>query len=116
MIATIVSLYSISFLVYGNSATLRTFAQSDLQTIKSRNIVMDLGNGVKTNAQLTYPAIVGNGKYPGVLLITGSGAEDMNETGGFIRIDKNRRKDISANTIFPNSQISIGERICSTSI
>jgi uncharacterized protein len=36
---------------------------------------MDLGNGVKTNAQLTYPA-VGNGLFPGVLLITGSGAED----------------------------------------
>lgn len=49
---------------------------------------MDLGNGVKTNAQLTYPA-VGKGSFPSVLLITGSGAEDMNETGGFIRIDKN---------------------------
>jgi uncharacterized protein len=117
IISTILSLYSLSFLVYGSSAANFTvYAQSYLQTIKQRNLVMDLGNGVKTNAQLTYPAIVGNGKYPGVLLITGSGAEDMNETGGFIRIDKNRRKDISANTIFPNSQISIGERICSTSI
>ena len=28
-------------------------AQSDLQTIKYRNLVIDLGNGVKTNAQLT---------------------------------------------------------------
>ena len=89
IIATILSLYSVSFLVYGNSTTtgLAVYAQSDVQTIKSRNLVIDLGNGVKTNAQLTYPALVGNGKYPGVLLITGSGAEDMNETAGFIRID-----------------------------
>ncbi len=41
--------------------------------------MIDLGNGVKTNAQLTIPA-VGNGPFPGVLLIAGSGAEDMNET------------------------------------
>ena len=40
---------------------------------------MDFGEGVKTDAQLTYPAI-GNGSFPGILLITGSGAEDMNET------------------------------------
>ena len=73
-------------MVYGN-ATLTVYAQSDLQTIKSRNLVIDLGNGLKTNAQLTYPAVAGSGKYPGVLLITGSGAEDMNSTGGYIRID-----------------------------
>ncbi|HZI72338.1 MAG TPA: hypothetical protein VFD60_14380, partial [Nitrososphaeraceae archaeon] len=74
IIAAILSLYSISFLVYGN-ASLTAYAQSDLQTIKSRNLVINLGNGIKTNAQLTYPAIAGSGKYPGVLLITGSGAE-----------------------------------------
>ena len=49
-------------------------------------MVIDLGNGVKTNAQLTIPA-VGNGPFPGVLLITGSGAEDMNSSAIFIRID-----------------------------
>jgi uncharacterized protein len=65
----------------------QALAQQYIQTIKQRNLVIDLGNGVKTNAQLTYPNVVGNGKYPAVLLITGSGAEDMNETGGFIRID-----------------------------
>ena len=54
-------------------------AQPDLQTIKHRNLVMDLGHGVKTNAQLTLP-VVGKGPYPGVLLIQGSGALDMNET------------------------------------
>jgi len=49
-------------------------------------MVIDLGNGVKTNAQLTIPA-VGNGPYPGVLLVHGSGTGDINETVGFIRID-----------------------------
>ncbi len=49
-------------------------------------MVIDLGNGVKTNAQLTIPA-VGNGPFPGVLLVHGSGAMDMNATLGIVRID-----------------------------
>src|SRR5437762_3883557 len=61
-------------------------AQSYLQTIKHRNLVIDLGNGVKTNAQLTLPA-VGKGPFPGVLLIHGTGQVGMNETLGAIRID-----------------------------
>ena len=39
-------------------------AQPSIQTIKFRNLVIDLGNGVKTSAQLTYPA-VGKGPFPG---------------------------------------------------
>ena len=62
-------------------------AQSDIQTVKYRNLTLDLGNGVTTNAQLSYPAI-GKGPFPGVLLIHGSGANDMNETGGLILFDK----------------------------
>ena len=58
-------------------------AQQYIQTIKYRNLVIDLGNGVKTNAQLTYPAF-GKGPFPGVLLIQGSGANDKNETTGFV--------------------------------
>lgn len=66
---------------------LNVIAQPSLETIKQRNLVLDLGNGLKTNAQLTYPS-VGKGPYPGVLLIHGSGANDMNETnGGYIRVD-----------------------------
>src|SRR2546428_3062803 len=57
----------------------QALAQQYIQTIKYRNLVIDLGNGVKTYAQLTLPA-VGNGPHPGVLLIPGSGAVDMNET------------------------------------
>jgi pimeloyl-ACP methyl ester carboxylesterase len=89
IIATILSLYSISFLVYGGSsgaANFTAYAQLDLQTIKYRDMVIDLGNGLKTNAQLTYPA-VGNGPFPGVLLIHGSGAHDKNQTMGFVHND-----------------------------
>jgi predicted esterase len=84
IIAIILSLYSLSFLVYGSSAANFTvYAQSYLQTIKYRNIVIDLGTGLKTNAQLTYPA-VGKGPFPGVLLISGSGAQDKNGTIGYV--------------------------------
>ena len=41
--------------------------------VKNRNLAIDLGNGLKTNATLTYPA-VGKGPFPGVLLIQGAGA------------------------------------------
>ncbi|MFY9967593.1 MAG: alpha/beta fold hydrolase [Nitrososphaeraceae archaeon] len=56
-----------------------TFAQSDHNVTKHRNLIIDLGNGVSTNAQLSYPAI-GKGPYPAVLLIHGSGTTDMDET------------------------------------
>jgi uncharacterized protein len=61
----------------------QALAQQYIQTIKYRNLVIELGNGVKTNAQLTYPAI-GKGPFPGVLLIHGSGANDKNGTLGFV--------------------------------
>jgi alpha-beta hydrolase superfamily lysophospholipase len=61
----------------------QALAQSYVQTIKQRNLVIDLGNGLKTNAQLTIPAI-GKGPFPAVLLVQGSGAHDKNETLGFI--------------------------------
>jgi uncharacterized protein len=64
----------------------QALAQQYIQTIKYRNLVIDLGNGLKTNAQLTLPAL-GNGPFPGVLLIPGTGKVDKNETLGFIRID-----------------------------
>src|SRR5215217_5566681 len=55
-------------------------AQPFIETVKYRDLVIDLGNGgLKTNAQLTLPA-VGNGPFPGVLLVHGSGPVDMNET------------------------------------
>jgi alpha/beta superfamily hydrolase len=100
IIAIVISVYSISsFLFCVDGSIFTVHAQSDLQTIKYRDIVIDLGNGLKTNAQLTIPAI-GNGPFPGVLLITGSGAEDMNETGGYIRIDNKTGEKIYPSTPF----------------
>jgi uncharacterized protein len=78
------SFYSISFIFSGNNFTI--LAQSALETIKYRNMIIDLGDGVKTNAQLTIPA-VGNGPFPGVLLVHGSGPVNMNETIGSVHID-----------------------------
>src|SRR5215213_9078426 len=54
-------------------------AQRFIETVKHRDLVIDLGNGIQTNVQLTFPAI-GNGPFPGVLLVHGSGPTDMNET------------------------------------
>ena len=68
-------------------------AQSDLQTTKHRDIVIDLGNGLKTNARLNLPA-TGSGPFPGILLIHGSGADDMNETIGYVRIDNETSSNI----------------------
>jgi uncharacterized protein len=97
-------LVAISFLVCSSicPVNLTVYAQSFLQTIKYRNLVLDLGNDLKTSAQLTMPSVDGkaNGKYPAVLLITGSGAEDMNETEGFIRIDNNTGQKIYPPTPF----------------
>jgi len=61
-------------------------ADSELQTTKYRNFVLDLGNGLETNARLNLPS-VGIGPFPGVLLVPGSGTTDMNETAGYIRLD-----------------------------
>jgi uncharacterized protein len=75
---------AISFLFC--SVVLTVQAQSDLQTTKYRNMVIDLGNGLKTNARLNLPAN-GDGPFPSVLLVPGSGPVDMNETIGHVRID-----------------------------
>src|SRR5215467_9974624 len=61
----------------------QALAQQYIQTIKYRNLVIDLGNGLKTNAQLTYPAI-GKGPFPGILLFQGSGAFDKNGTASMV--------------------------------
>jgi pimeloyl-ACP methyl ester carboxylesterase len=85
IVAIVISLlYSVSSLFYATTPTVN--AQSDLQTIKYRNLVIDLGNEVKTNARLNLPSI-GDGPFPAVLLVPGSGPVDMNETGGYVRID-----------------------------
>ena len=64
VLATVLSIYSISFLFCGVALTVH--AQSDLQTTKYRNMVIDLGNGLKTNASLNLPA---NGDGPMIMCI-----------------------------------------------
>ena len=80
MAAVVLSVYSISFLFCGVALTVH--AQSDLPTTKYRNMVIDLSNGLKIDARLNLPAN-GNGPFPGVLLVPGSGTTDMNETAGY---------------------------------
>ncbi|HKR73710.1 MAG TPA: alpha/beta hydrolase, partial [Candidatus Nitrosocosmicus sp.] len=58
-------------------------AQQYIETVKYRDLAIDLNDGVKTSAQLTLPGI-GKGPFPGVLLIPGSGVTDKNGTVGFI--------------------------------
>jgi pimeloyl-ACP methyl ester carboxylesterase len=65
----------------------QALAQQYIQTIEYRNLVIDLGNGVKTNAQLTLPAS-GKWPFPGVLLIQGTGPADKNETLGLVLKNK----------------------------
>src|SRR5215212_358553 len=68
------SLYSISSVLSGNNLT--ALAQQDLETVKYRDLIIDLGNGLKTNAQLTIPA-VGEGPFPGVVIFPGSGGSSV---------------------------------------
>ena len=48
------------------------------ETVRRRDLVIDLGDGLMTDAQLTLP-VMGDGPFPGVLLIHGSGNMDMDE-------------------------------------
>ena len=66
------------FLVVIILSSLRSASALETETITRRDLVIDLGEGLTTDAQLTYPA-VGDGPFPGVLLIPGGGAPDMDE-------------------------------------
>jgi len=64
---------------------IEALAQQYIQTIRYRNLVIDLGNGVKTNAQLSFP-VIGKGPLPGILLVPGAGPADMTYGGMFLQI------------------------------
>jgi uncharacterized protein len=72
LIAMSVSILSESTL-HHNTTIAEAYAQPYVETVKNRNLTIDLGNGLKTNAQLTFPAI-GKGPYPGVIIFPGAGA------------------------------------------
>jgi hypothetical protein len=56
-----------------NIAVTDVYAQPYVETVKYRNLTIDLGNRLKTDAQLTIPA-VGEGPFPGVIIFPGAGA------------------------------------------
>jgi pimeloyl-ACP methyl ester carboxylesterase len=66
------------FLVVLMLSSFTSASALETETISRRDLVIDLGEGLTTDAQLTFPA-VGDGPFPGVLLIAGSGSVDMNE-------------------------------------
>lgn len=74
------------------------YAQSDIQTVNHRDLVIDLGYGIKTNAEFTFPA-VGEGPFPGAIIIPGSGVIDRNGTEGYILVDNK-----TGSKIYPSSQ------------
>jgi hypothetical protein len=59
-------------------SSMASASASKLETISRKDLVIDLGDGLTTDAQLTYPS-VGEGPFPGVLLIPGGGTPDMDE-------------------------------------
>ena len=59
MLFIIIAIFFVSVVFCGVAFTVH--AQSDLQTTKYRNMVIDLGNGLKTNARLNLPS---NGDGP----------------------------------------------------
>ena len=98
LFATSVSILSESTLDHHTAPVTSVYAQPYVETVKHRDLTLDLVNGTKTNAQLTIPA-VGEGPFPGVLLLPGSGAVDLNETEGHIRIDNK-----TGSKIYPDGQ------------
>ena len=72
LIAMLVSILSESPL-HQNTIIVEAYAQPYVETVKNRNLTIDLDNGLKTNAQLIFPAI-GKGPYPGVIIFPGAGA------------------------------------------
>jgi uncharacterized protein len=71
LFAMLVSSLSESTLDHHTTVT-EAYAQPYVETVKYRNLTIDLGNGLKTNAQLTIPA-VGEGPFPGVIIFPGAG-------------------------------------------
>jgi alpha-beta hydrolase superfamily lysophospholipase len=72
LFAMSVSILSESTLDHHTAAVTDVYAQPYVETVKHRNLTIDLGNGLETNAQLTVPA-VGEGPFPGVIIFPGAG-------------------------------------------
>ena len=79
LFAMSVSILSESTLDHHTAAVTQVYAQPYVETVKHRNLTIDLGNGLKTNALLTVPA-VGEGPFPGVLFFGPAGAGSVTFT------------------------------------
>ena len=84
LLITTLVLSCLSTLIF-NDRNNEALAQQYIQTIRYRNLVIDLGNGVKTNAQLSFP-VIGKEPFPGILLVPGAGPADMTYGGMFLQI------------------------------
>ena len=91
-----VSILSESGLDHHTATVTEVYAQPYVETVKHRNLTIDLGNGLKTNAQLTVPA-VGEGPFPGSSFL------------GPPALDKIIFTDI---TILSYGSVSFRKRIC----
>ncbi len=69
MVLTIASTFSSDAAA---AAVHEAYAQPYIETVKSRNLTIDLGNGTETNAQLTIPAL-GKGPYLAFCLLQEQG-------------------------------------------
>ena len=79
LFAMSVSILSESALDHHTADVTEVYAQPYVETVNHRNLTIDLGNGLKTNAQLTVPA-VGEGPFPGVLFFGPAGAGSVTFT------------------------------------
>jgi len=74
-IVGILAMVMVTFSLPGGSI----YAQEGItETIARKDLVIDLGDNLTTDAQLTFP-VGGKGPFPGVLLIPGGGVPDMDE-------------------------------------
>ena len=64
---------------------------------------------MKTNAQLSFP-VIGKGPFPGILIISGSGAQDKNGTVGSVH----KNDPIALTPYLQDDSISLKKGLCST--
>jgi uncharacterized protein len=68
----------VSFLVQGTYASTIHESSNSSKTIKHRDLTIDLGNGIQTDAELTMP-VLANRSLPAILLIHGIGPLDKDQ-------------------------------------
>ena len=58
--------------VYATTSTTTAYENNNSKTIRYRDLTIDLGNGIQTDAELTMP-VLANRSLPAILLIHGIG-------------------------------------------